>query len=161
MRRTLRTMLKTFGVPSENIHAAGDGPDALKVLRAEIKPFFVLLDLNLPTMTGIEVLDRILENKKRKDTPVVIVTADNHEGRVAHATEMGARGYIIKPFTEQTLREKISNIINPPEFIETFNRIEQYLEDGDYIEDEKNPTTDAVNYSEEEPVQKYQGGEYI
>ncbi|MEW5721828.1 MAG: tetratricopeptide repeat protein [Thermodesulfobacteriota bacterium] len=132
MRRTLRTMFKTFGVPPENIYEAGDGPDALEILKHETKSFFVLLDLNLPSMTGLEVLEKINADPQLKDTPVVVVTADNHEGSVAIAVEAGAKGYIIKPFTEKTLKEKISNVINPPDFLETFNRIEQHLEEGEY-----------------------------
>lgn len=126
-RRTIRIMLRVFGIPPEHIEEAGTGEEALTILSRTNREYFLLLDLYLPKMSGVELLKEMSFDENMKNYPAVLITADNHESMVGHAFENGARGYIIKPFTETTLREKLINIIDPPSYLILFEEVESLL----------------------------------
>ena len=134
MLRTMKNMLRNIGVPADHILSAPDGREAMHILNATERATFVLLDLHLPVLSGIEVLKEMAADENLKDMPVLVVTADNHEDMVGQAFEAGAKGYLIKPFNEDTLREKITNIINPAEYLKLFAEVEQLIEQAKYEE---------------------------
>jgi two-component system, chemotaxis family, chemotaxis protein CheY len=70
----------------------------------------VVTDWNMPVMTGIELLKAIRADAKLKTLPVLMVTAEAKREQIIEAAQSGVNGYIIKPFTAQTLEEKLGKI---------------------------------------------------
>jgi two-component system chemotaxis response regulator CheY len=107
MRRIVKNLLNDLGY--NNTAEADDGSTALAALRTA--PFdFVVTDWNMPGMTGIELLKAIRADDKLKTLPVLMVTAEAKREQIIEAAQNGVNGYIIKPFTAQTLEEKLGKI---------------------------------------------------
>jgi two-component system chemotaxis response regulator CheY len=107
MRRIVKNLLADLGYT--NTAEADDGNTALAALRSA--PFdFVVTDWNMPGMTGIDLLRAIRADDKLKTLPVLMVTAEAKREQIIEAAQNGVNGYIIKPFTAQTLEEKLGKI---------------------------------------------------
>ncbi|MFI5303789.1 MAG: chemotaxis response regulator CheY [Nitrospiria bacterium] len=107
MRRIVKNALKQIGF--SNIEEAEDGTTALSKLRAE--PFnFVVSDWNMPNMTGLDLLKTIRSDEALKGLPVLMVTAEAKQENIVEAVQAGVSNYIVKPFTAETLKEKIDKI---------------------------------------------------
>ncbi|MBI3604674.1 MAG: chemotaxis response regulator CheY [Nitrospirae bacterium] len=110
MRRILKNALKQLGFV--NIEEAEDGNSALVKLRAE-KYDFVVSDWNMPNMTGLDLLKAIRQDPALKALPVLMVTAEAKKENIMEAIQSGVSNYIVKPFTAETLKEKIDKIFEP------------------------------------------------
>jgi len=108
MRRIVRNLLKEIGYA--NADEAEDGQVALKMLRDGAFDF-VVSDLNMPNMDGFELLRQIRADDKLKALPVLLVTAEARKEDIVTAAQIGASGYIVKPFTKATLEEKFGKIL--------------------------------------------------
>jgi len=108
MRRIVKNLLKEIGF--SNSDEAEDGAVALGKLKAQHYDF-VVSDLNMPNMSGFELLASIRSDPKLKHLPVLLVTAEAKKEDIITAAQMGASGYIVKPFTKATLEEKLNKII--------------------------------------------------
>ena len=108
MRRIVRGLLKESGF--NNAEEAEDGVMALQKLRND-RFEFVVSDINMPNMTGFELLKAIKEDASLKHLPVLMVTAEARKEDIVLAAQSGASGYIVKPFTKATLEEKVLKII--------------------------------------------------
>ena len=109
MRRIVRNLLVELGFTNTLIQEAEDGNAALALLRAQ--PFdLVVTDWNMPNMTGIELLRAIRADAALKSMPVLIVTAENNRDQIIAAAQSGVNGYVVKPFTAVTLKEKLDKI---------------------------------------------------
>jgi two-component system chemotaxis response regulator CheY len=107
MRRIVKNLLNDLGFM--NTAEAEDGHSALALLRAQ--PFdFVVTDWNMPGMTGIELLKSIRADAKLAKLPVLMVTAEAKREQIVEAAQCGVNGYIIKPFTAETLKDKLGKI---------------------------------------------------
>lgn len=107
MRRIIKNVLHELGF--HNTDEADDGATALPMLRAG-NYNFVITDWNMPGMQGIDLLKAIRSDTKLASTPVLLVTAEAKKDQIVVAAQAGVNGYIVKPFTADTLREKISKI---------------------------------------------------
>ncbi len=108
MRRIVKGLLKDMGV--DNAEEAEDGIQALEKLKEQ--PFdFVVSDINMPNMTGFELLAAIKADEALKHLPVLMVTAEARKEDIVLAARSGAAGYIVKPFTKATLEEKVQKIL--------------------------------------------------
>ncbi len=107
MRRIVRNLLGDLGYA--NITEADDGKTAWPILQAGSFDF-VVTDWNMPGMTGIELLRQIRGDARIGKTPVLMVTAEAQREQIIEAAQAGVNGYIIKPFTAVTLKEKIDKI---------------------------------------------------
>jgi two-component system chemotaxis response regulator CheY len=107
MRRIVKNALKQIGF--ENIEEAEDGNFALAKLR-EANFNFVVSDWNMPNMTGLELLKNIRQDPQLKGIPVLMVTAEAKKENIMEALQAGVNNYIVKPFTAETLKEKIDKI---------------------------------------------------
>ena len=108
MRRIVRNLLKEIGFT--NVDEAEDGQVGLNKLRAGSFEF-VVSDLNMPNMNGFELLRQIRADAALKHLPVLLVTAEAKKEDIVTAAQIGASGYIVKPFTKATLEEKLGKII--------------------------------------------------
>lgn len=107
MRRIIKNLLNDLGFT--NISEADDGNTALPILKKGGFDFLVT-DWNMPGMTGIELLKNVRADDKLNTLPVLMVTAEQKREQIVEAAEAGVNGYIVKPFTAQTLKEKIDKI---------------------------------------------------
>ncbi|MEW9625487.1 chemotaxis response regulator CheY [Rhodanobacter geophilus] len=109
MRRIVRNLLVELGFSNPLIQEADDGENALILLRSQ--PFdLVVTDWNMPNMTGIDLLRAIRAEAALKGLPVLMVTAENNREQIIAAAQAGVNGYIVKPFTAVTLKEKLTKI---------------------------------------------------
>lgn len=109
MRRIIRNLLGELGFSAANIQEAEDGNGALTVLRGGSVDL-VVTDWNMPGMTGIDLLRAIRADAELKSLPVLMVTAENTREQIIAAAQAGVNGYIVKPFTADTLRDKIERV---------------------------------------------------
>ena len=107
MRNIMKKILKQIGY--RNFMEAEDGSEALNVLRKELVDL-VVLDWNMPQMTGIELLKIMRGDQELKGIPVLMVTAEAKKSNVLEAIHSGVNNYIVKPFTPGTMKEKIEHI---------------------------------------------------
>jgi len=109
MRRIVRNLLVELGFSNPLIQEADDGESAIAMLRGQ--PFdLVVTDWNMPNMTGIDLLRAIRAEASLKGMPVLMVTAENNRDQIIAAAQAGVNGYIVKPFTADTLKEKLTKI---------------------------------------------------
>jgi two-component system chemotaxis response regulator CheY len=108
MRKVVLRTLKMAGVEFDTVLEAGDGNEALAILRAG-KVELIMCDINMPVMTGLQLLEQIKAEKLAPGTPIVMVTTESSEPQVRQAILAGARGYIRKPFSI----EHIVNNVKP------------------------------------------------
>ena len=108
MRRIVRGLLKEMGC--SNAEEAEDGAVALGMLKAQSFDF-VVCDINMPNMNGFDFLKAVRADDALKHIPVLMVTAEARKEDIVLAAQIGASGYIVKPFTKATLEEKVQKII--------------------------------------------------
>lgn len=107
MRRIIKNILRQLGY--NHIIEAEDGALALAKLQQE-KIDFVISDWNMPNMTGLDLLKAIRADAKLQHIPVLMVTAEALKENVIEAVKAGVNNYIVKPFTPETLQEKMEAI---------------------------------------------------
>lgn len=110
MRRIIRNLLREIGFT--NTIEADDGSTALPILKAGGVDFLIT-DWNMPGMPGIELLNAVRQDERLKDLPVLMVTAEAKREQIVQAAQAGINGYIVKPFTAETLQQKIERIFEP------------------------------------------------
>jgi len=107
MRRIIKNLLRDLGF--NNTQEADDGNSALPVLQSGNFDFLIT-DWNMPGMTGIDLLKAVRADAKLASLPVLMVTAEAKKDQIVEAAQAGVNGYIVKPFTAVTLKEKIDKI---------------------------------------------------
>lgn len=107
MRRIIRNLLRDLGM--NNAEEADDGATALPMLKTG-KFDFLITDWNMPIMEGIDLVRNVRADPDLRDLPILMVTAEARREQIVAAAEAGVNGYIVKPFTAQTLEQKISKI---------------------------------------------------
>ena len=107
MRRIIKNLLRDLGF--NNTDEADDGNTGLPKLQTGNFDFLVT-DWNMPGMTGIELLEAVRADPKLQNLPVLMVTAEAKKEQIVMAAQAGVNGYVVKPFTAQTLKEKIDKI---------------------------------------------------
>ncbi|NWF52357.1 MAG: chemotaxis response regulator CheY [Nitrospirae bacterium] len=107
MRRIVKNILKQLGF--ENIEEAEDGAQAYSKLKSGSFGF-VVSDWNMPNMDGLSFLKAVRSDPQLKETPFLMVTAEAEKDKVIEAIKSGVNNYIVKPFTAETLKEKMEKI---------------------------------------------------
>jgi two-component system chemotaxis response regulator CheY len=111
MRKILKTLLAQLGY--KNVDEAEDGKQALEILKQNPDKYgLVITDWNMPNMTGIELVQAIRSDEKLKHLPILMVTAEAKKENVLMAIKAGVNNYIVKPFTAETLKEKLEKIFS-------------------------------------------------
>ncbi|CCK79831.1 response regulator [Desulfobacula toluolica] len=109
MRLTIRKMVKNLGIGT-NLKFAENGKQGLDILKNEHCDL-AILDWNMPVMNGIEMLDKIRNDKKLRDLPVIMVTAEAERDIVSEVAETEIDGYLLKPLTLESLDTKIKTVV--------------------------------------------------
>lgn len=107
MRGIIKNLLRDLGFT--NVAEADDGHTALPVLRSGGIDFLIT-DWNMPVMTGLDLLKAVRSDAKLAKLPVLLVTAEAKRDQIVEAAQAGVNGYVVKPFTANTLKEKIDKI---------------------------------------------------
>ncbi|CED72017.1 chemotaxis protein CheY [Aliivibrio wodanis] len=107
MRRIVKNLLRDLGF--NNTQEADDGLTALPLLKKGGFDF-VVTDWNMPGMQGIDLLKTIRADDELKHLPVLMITAEAKREQIIEAAQAGVNGYIVKPFTAATLKEKLDKI---------------------------------------------------
>ncbi|CAH8188412.1 chemotaxis protein CheY [Vibrio aestuarianus] len=107
MRRIVKNLLRDLGF--NNTQEADDGLTALPMLKKGDFDF-VVTDWNMPGMQGIDLLKNIRADAALKHLPVLMITAEAKRQQIIEAAQAGVNGYIVKPFTAATLKEKLDKI---------------------------------------------------
>jgi two-component system, chemotaxis family, chemotaxis protein CheY len=108
MRRIIKNLLHDLGY--QNVSEADDGNTALPMLRTG-KFDFLITDWNMPGMPGLELLKIVRADASLAKLPVLMLTAEAKREQIIEAAQAGVSGYVIKPFTAVTLKEKIDKIL--------------------------------------------------
>jgi two-component system, chemotaxis family, chemotaxis protein CheY len=112
MRKILKNMLVKMGC--NDIHEAADGIPAWDMIQEADKegiPFkFILSDWNMPGMTGLDLLKKLRADEKFKKLPFLMITAEGEQANVITAVKAGVSNFVVKPFSINTLQEKIHKI---------------------------------------------------
>ena len=107
MRRIVKNLLRDLGF--NNTQEADDGLTALPMLKKGYFDF-VVTDWNMPGMQGIDLLKHIRSDASLKHLPVLMITAEAKREQIIEAAQAGVNGYIVKPFTAATLKEKLDKV---------------------------------------------------
>lgn len=110
IRKILQRVLIQAEVPLGQVHEANDGVEALERLKSQ-SVGLILSDINMPNMDGIELLGKIKANEAFKKVPIIMVTTEGTQARVMQALELGAAGYVKKPFTAEQIKEMLVGIL--------------------------------------------------
>ncbi len=106
VRIIIRNAFKRFDC---EVIEAGHGIEGLE--KAKSKPDLVLLDITMPVMDGLEMLQRLRADGATSGIPVIMLTAEGQKTTAEQASALGSRGYLVKPFTNETLIEHVSKIV--------------------------------------------------
>lgn len=110
IRKILQRVLRQTDLPLGEIHEAGDGTEAIAILKD--RSFgLILSDINMPEMDGLQLLARIKEMDHLKNVPVIMITTEGGQGKVMEAVQLGATGYVRKPFTAEQIKEKLTGVL--------------------------------------------------
>jgi two-component system, chemotaxis family, chemotaxis protein CheY len=110
IRKILQRVLRQTDLPLGEIQEAGDGTEAVEILKS--RSFgLILSDINMPQMDGLQLLAEIKKMEHLKNVPVIMITTEGGQGKVMEAVQLGATGYVRKPFTAEQIKEKLAAII--------------------------------------------------
>jgi two-component system chemotaxis response regulator CheY len=108
-RKILQRILGKSGLELGALVEAGDGAEALEKLKVQTVQL-ILSDINMPNMDGIQFLTELKSKPEFKDIPVIMITTEGGEAKVKEAVQLGASGYVRKPFTPDQINEKLSGL---------------------------------------------------
>lgn len=109
MRRIIMRSLRQAGLQVETILEAEDGAQGLETLKANSDIELVFSDVNMPNMNGLELVKGIRASSSK--VPVVMISSEGSEGFVQQAMDNGANAYITKPFTPESIKQRLEMIL--------------------------------------------------
>ena len=110
MRQMIKRMIDSAGLDAGETHEAASGIEAFAQL-AQHDIALVILDINMPVMNGMQFLDRMRDDPRRRNVPVVIASSAGSETRIRQLLASGARGYLRKPFRPEQLRDTLAPLL--------------------------------------------------
>jgi two-component system chemotaxis response regulator CheY len=120
MRSVIKKTFKSAGYGSSEFHEAANGKEALEVMETGWIDI-VITDYNMPVMDGMELLKTIKQSDLLKDIPVVIISTEGNEAKIQEFMDSGAAGYITKPFTPESIRDLLVDILGEVSYDEDFD----------------------------------------
>ena len=110
MREFIVRVIELSGLEVGTCMQASNGREALDLLRANWIDI-VLTDINMPVMNGEQFVTSMFEDEMLRTIPVLVISTDGSEGRVQRMMSLGARGYVKKPFSPETLRRSMEPLL--------------------------------------------------
>ena len=106
IRKILVRVLSQTDLPWGDVHEASDGLEALNTLKS-FEASLILSDINMPNMDGLQFLTNVRADAKWKQVPVIMISTEGNQAKVLEAVQLGANGYVRKPFTADQIKEKV------------------------------------------------------
>jgi two-component system, chemotaxis family, chemotaxis protein CheY len=110
MRRFIRRVIEVSGFAVGRYFEAGHGQEALTQLDTDWVDV-VLTDINMPVMDGEQLVAAMRQREHLAAIPVIVISTDATEARMDRLSQLGAQGYVTKPFAPERLREEIENVL--------------------------------------------------
>ncbi len=110
MRSVIKKIIAISGFRMDNCLEAGNGKEALEKLACDWVDV-IISDINMPEMSGLEMLSRLKQDELYKQIPVIMISTEGSEERINEAFSLGAAGFIKKPFVPEELKQKLYEII--------------------------------------------------
>ncbi len=110
MRQMVKKTMRMAGLNVGDVYEASNGIEALASL-ADHPVAVIMLDINMPTMNGIQLLTRMKQNSRLKDIPIVIASTEGSRERIQQLEGFGAYGYVRKPFQPEQLRDVLTPLL--------------------------------------------------
>lgn len=109
MRRIIINTLNRLGY--NDVLEAQHGLEAWEILDRSSDIDILITDWNMPEMNGLELVKKARSDSRYEDTPIIMVTTEGGKAEVVAALKAGVNNYIVKPFTPNTLREKLESVL--------------------------------------------------
>ena len=109
MREIIRNLLGKLGY--QEVREAENGEVALEILKSD-NFNLIIADWNMPKMSGLDLLKTVRKDEKYKNTSFIMVTSEENKDNIISTLEAGADDYLVKPFSPDTLQEKLITILN-------------------------------------------------
>jgi two-component system chemotaxis response regulator CheY len=106
MRKILTRVLRKVG--ADEIDEAGDGAEAIACLQSGPTPDVALVDWNMPVMNGLEFVTNVRRQSEWRRMAIMMVTTESEQDNIVRALAAGAHEYLIKPFDEASLIDKLA-----------------------------------------------------
>jgi two-component system chemotaxis response regulator CheY len=110
MRAFVRRVMELSGFELESCLNAANGADALALLNQQPVDI-ILTDINMPEMNGEDFVRQIGQQDELRSIPVVVVSTDGTQNRIRRLLDLGAKGYVVKPFSPEALRAELERVL--------------------------------------------------
>ncbi len=107
IRKMLQMVLQENGYITREFANGNEFLGYIQTMNENEKPMLILLDIMMPEISGFEILQKLNEDEKTKDIPVIIISARNQKEDVLQALKLGAKDYMVKPPNVDLLLKKI------------------------------------------------------
>jgi two-component system chemotaxis response regulator CheY len=112
MRKIIQRVLRQADIAVDNVIEAANGVEGLAALESNPDIGLVLSDVNMPEMNGIEFVRNLRATRAKETLPVIMVTTEGGGEMVNTAMELGANGYVCKPFTPESIRSALEPFVS-------------------------------------------------
>lgn len=110
--KTIRMIVKkAFTAYNVELFEGENGVEGLALAAKEV-PDLIILDITMPVMNGVEMLERLKTEKDLKDIPIIMLTAESGKENVMKIVKLGVKDYMVKPFKGDQLIERAKKILN-------------------------------------------------
>lgn len=130
MRAVIKKVVTLSGFQMDKCLEAGNGREAMELL-IDNWVDVIISDINMPEISGLELLDQLAKNETLKEIPVIMITTEGSDQRMKEAFARGAKGFIKKPFLPEEIKKVLYEVIGVGK-------------DGQYEEDTRN--TDELDF---------------
>jgi len=110
MRSVIKRTLEMTQLPFSEFWQAGNGKEAIDLM-GEYNIDLVLTDINMPGITGTEMIERMQTDETLRSIPVVVLSVESGERRIAELKDKGVKGHIHKPFTPEKIRDVVCDVL--------------------------------------------------
>jgi two-component system chemotaxis response regulator CheY len=110
IRSVIKKTLDIADVPVGDLYEAENGKEALDVMNSNWIDL-IFADINMPVMTGIEMIKKMSEDNTLDKTPVIIVSTDGSKTRIDELLELGVKAYLRKPINPEELRNIVKEVM--------------------------------------------------
>ena len=110
IRKILQRVLQQSELVLGKVVEAADGREAVEALKLQ-KVGLIISDINMPNMDGLQLLGQLKANDQWKHVPVIIISTEGNQAKVMEAVQLGAKGFVRKPFTAEQIKEKLAGIV--------------------------------------------------
>ncbi|MCC7013465.1 MAG: response regulator [Planctomycetes bacterium] len=107
MRKIITRVLRQAEIPCTTVLEAGNGIEGMAKLQSDPDIELILSDINMPEMNGVDFVKAIRASFAKEKLPVIMVTTEGGEAMMKSALDLGANGYVTKPFTPESIRRAL------------------------------------------------------